>query len=48
MWQQTSFAKLQSLPKDGQAVALWPDRDAAFVNVAEGVRQVANDLLETA
>jgi hypothetical protein len=48
MWQQTPFAKLQSLPKDGQAVALCPDRDAAFVNVAEGIRQVARDLLETA
>jgi hypothetical protein len=48
MWQQTPFAKLQSLPKDGQAVALCPDRDAAFVNVAEGIRQVAKDLLETA
>jgi hypothetical protein len=48
MWQQTPFAKLQGLPKDGQAVALWPDRDAAFVNIAEGIRQVARDLLETA
>ena len=48
MWQQTPFARIQSLPKDGQAVSLWPDRDAAFVNVAEGIRQVAKDLLETA
>ena len=47
MWQQTPFAKLQSLPKDAQAVALWPDKDSAFVNVAEGIRQVAMDLLET-
>ena len=48
MWQQTPFAKLQTLPKDAQAVALWPDRDSAFVNVAEGIRQAAKDLLETA
>jgi len=47
MWQQTPFAKLQSLPKDGQAVALCPDRDAAFVSIAEGIRQVARELLET-
>ena len=48
MWQQTPFAKLQALPKDAQAVTLWPDRDAAFVNVAEGIRQAAKDLLEMA
>jgi hypothetical protein len=48
MWRHTPFAKLQSLPKDGQPVALWPDQDAAFVSVAEGIRQVAKDLLETA
>lgn len=48
MWQQTPFAKLQALPKDGQAVALCSDRDLAFMNVAEGVRQVAKELLETA
>jgi hypothetical protein len=47
MWQQTPFAKLQRLPKDAQAVALWPDRDSAFVNIAEGIRQVAIDVLET-
>ena len=48
MWQQTPFAKLQALPKDAEAVTLWPDRDAAFVNVAEGIRQAAKDLLEMA
>ncbi len=48
LWQHTPFAKLQSLPRDGRAVALWPDRDEAFVNVAEGVRQAASDLLDTA
>lgn len=48
MWQHTPFSKLQALPKDGKAVALWPDRDSALVDVAEGVRVVANEMLETA
>lgn len=47
MWHETPFAKLQSLPKGGHAVSSWPDRDAAFVDVGEGIRQVAQDLLET-
>lgn len=45
LWQQTPFAKLQALPKDGKAVASWPNRDDALVNVAEGIRQVVEDLL---
>jgi hypothetical protein len=45
MWQQTPFAKLQALPKDARAISLWPDRDEALVNVVEGVRQVAEQLL---
>ncbi|HEX4065291.1 MAG TPA: toll/interleukin-1 receptor domain-containing protein [Acidobacteriaceae bacterium] len=46
MWQQTPFAKLQALPRDARAVAIWPDRDEALVNVAEGVRRVAEDRLD--
>jgi hypothetical protein len=45
MWQQTSFAKLQALPKDAKAISLWENLDDALVNVAEGVRQVASDIL---
>ena len=45
MWQQTPFANLQALPKDARAVSLWPDRDEAYLNVAEGIRQVAQELL---
>jgi hypothetical protein len=45
MWQQTPFAKLQALPKDGRAVVLWADRDEAFVNVVEGIRVVAEQIL---
>ncbi|MEI9975615.1 MAG: toll/interleukin-1 receptor domain-containing protein [Ignavibacteriota bacterium] len=45
MWQQAPFSALQALPKDAQAVSLWPDRDQALVNVAEGVRQIAEEML---
>jgi hypothetical protein len=47
MWQQTPFAKLQALPRDARAVAIWPDRDEALVNVAEGIRRVAEERLES-
>jgi hypothetical protein len=47
MWQDALFAKLQALPKDGRAVSLWPDPDAALLNIAEGVRKVAEEILES-
>jgi hypothetical protein len=40
------FAKLQALPKDGKAVASWSDRDEALTSVADGVRLVAEELME--
>lgn len=45
MWQHTSFAKLQALPKDGMAVNSWSDLDSAFANVAEGIRIKAEEIL---
>lgn len=37
MWRLGAFAKLQPLPRNGKAVASWPDRDDAWVDVVEGV-----------
>jgi hypothetical protein len=48
MWQQTPFAKLQALPTDARALSLWPDRDQALTIVAEGVRQISEQLLDLA
>ncbi len=45
LWNHTPFAKLQALPKDATAVAVWSNRDEAWTNVAGGVRQVAEELL---
>jgi hypothetical protein len=38
------FSKLQALPKDAKPVDTWPNQDAAFTNIAQGIRQVALEL----
>jgi len=45
VWDNAPFAKLQALPKDGRPVTDWPNRDAAFVNITEGIRIAVEDLL---
>jgi internalin A len=44
-WRQAKFAKLQALPKDGKAVTLWPNRDSAWRDVAEGIKKATQDIL---
>jgi internalin A len=43
-WQEAKFAALQVLPKEGKAVTLWPDRDMAWRNIAEGIKKVAEEI----
>jgi internalin A len=43
-WSDAPFRKLQSLPINGRAVKRWPDRDAAWRNVTEGIRMAAMEL----
>jgi hypothetical protein len=43
-WTGTPFGKLQALPKDGKAVTLWSNREAAWMNVAKGIRTEAEKL----
>jgi hypothetical protein len=45
LWQHTSFARLQALPKDGQPATQWRDIDEALSNVAEGIRVVAEEMI---
>jgi hypothetical protein len=40
LW-QAPFGKLQALPTDGKAVTLWDNQDAAFADVAKGIRLAA-------
>jgi TIR domain-containing protein len=43
-WRGTSFGKLQALPKNARPVTSWVDRDAAFADVARGIRQAVEEL----
>ena len=44
-WGDMPFASLKALPRDRKPVALWPDRDEAWTEVAEGIRRVVAGLL---
>jgi tetratricopeptide (TPR) repeat protein len=39
------FGRLQALPKDARPVTDWPNRDQAFLNVAQGIRVAAEELV---
>jgi hypothetical protein len=43
-WHTAPFGKLQALPKDGKPVASWKNRDAAFVDIARGIREAVSSL----
>jgi hypothetical protein len=43
-WDQAPFGRLQALPQDGKPVTMWRDRDAAFRDVARGIRAVSEEL----
>ncbi len=38
------FSHLQALPKDAKPVTSWSNQDAAFTNIAQGIRKVAEEL----
>lgn len=43
-WKGAPFDKLQGLPKDFKAVDLWPKRDTAWRNVANGIEKAAQSI----
>ena len=43
-WQEAPFGKLQALPTDAKPVKSWLDPDAAFLDVAEGIREAVKEL----
>src|SRR5947209_1275861 len=47
-WQGTPFKKLRALPTDGRPItsSSWHSLDEAFFNVAEGIREVIEKLLQ--
>ena len=47
LWQHTQFSKLQALPDKGKPVSSFPDADAAFTSIVEGLKEIADKLLTT-
>ena len=45
-WKGAPFGNLQALPTDSQAITIWPNRDEALLNVAQGIRQTVSNLEE--
>ena len=43
-WQSAPFGKLQALPKDGQPVTSWSNRDKAFLDITRGIRKAIEEL----
>lgn len=44
-WHFAPFGKLQALPTGGKPVTTWPDRDEAFLDIAQGIRKAVQKLL---
>ena len=43
-WRSAPFGKLQALPKDAKPITTWANEDEAFLDVALGIRRVAEQL----
>jgi hypothetical protein len=43
-WRTAPFADLEALPKDGRPITMWPNRDEACLDVAEGVMRAVREL----
>ena len=47
-WRNAPFGHLQCLPRDGKSVTEWNNPDAAFLEIAQGVRQAVQQLPDLA
>ena len=43
-WERAPFGKLQALPTDGKPITRWSNRDEAFLQVAQDIRKVVDEL----
>ncbi|HEX9896300.1 MAG TPA: toll/interleukin-1 receptor domain-containing protein [Dehalococcoidales bacterium] len=43
-WQSSPFGGLQALPEDAKAITKWSNRDDAFLNIVQGIKNVINEL----
>ncbi len=46
-WQSAPFGKLQALPKDGKPITKWANRDEAFLDIVQGIRQIIQEFQPT-
>ncbi|MDZ8107597.1 MAG: toll/interleukin-1 receptor domain-containing protein [Nostoc sp. DedQUE12a] len=46
-WNGAPFGKLQALPKNAKPVTTWQDIDEAFLNVAQGIRRVVEEIAKS-
>ncbi|MCC5665845.1 TIR domain-containing protein [Nostoc sp. CHAB 5784] len=46
-WNGATFGKLQALPKNAKPITTWQDQDEAFLNVAQGIRRVVEDIAKS-
>ncbi len=46
-WQTSPLKNLNALPKDAKPVTLWKNRDVAFLDIAKGIREVAEMLISS-
>jgi hypothetical protein len=42
-WQNLSFGKLLTAPKDGRAITKWPNQDEAFLDVVTAIKRALNE-----
>lgn len=47
LWKNSPLGQLKALPKDEVPVTTWRNRDEAFMNVAEGILQIVEELQKT-
>src|SRR6266700_1521645 len=47
-WKDTPFGMLQPLPTQGKPITTWSDRDEALLDVANGIRQIIDELSASA
>jgi MoxR-like ATPase len=46
-WHTSPFGMLEALPREGKPVTLWPNRDQAFLDIVNGIRNVIQELTQT-
>ena len=39
-WEESPLGRFHALPEHGRAVSEWPNKDAAWLNVTQGIRRI--------